>query len=124
MKFNVKLSPVARLTGAGTIEPLALEKAGSTIKINGTSFDLSVIPDGATLPDAAEATGCEYFVGGIDSVDGDYHMTILLPHSDRPTHEQAFPEPIVVDQDGPIALPTDAPGLDGKTAQEIYDEHN
>lgn len=106
MKFNIKLSPIARLTGAQTLEPLTLEKAGSIIKINGTSFDLSVIPDGATLPDADVATGCEYFSGSIERDDqGNFNLTLMLPHDDNAPEEARFPKPIIVTKDGVVELP-------------------
>lgn len=124
MNLKIELSPVACLTGARTLSPLRLEKTADGIVVNDETFDLSVIPDGATLPDAAKATGCKYFTGAIEHMDGELHLTLLLPHSDRPTQAQAFPEPLTVTQDGPIPLPTDEPDLDGKTAQEVYDAHH
>lgn len=84
----------------------SLEKQGSTLLINGTSYDFSVIPDGATLPDAKEATGCELIVGSIERVEGVLHITLLLPYSTMPQPQEVlFPEPIHASQDGAITLP-------------------
>ena len=74
--------------------------------INGDSFDLSVIPDGATLPNATEATGCEFIRDKIERIDGELHVCILLPHGPLPQPQEVlFPEPVSVTQDGPIAIP-------------------
>lgn len=64
MIFNIKLSPVANLPIDW--EPLSLKVDGTSLIINNETFDLSVIPNGATLPNAAEATGCKYFADDIE----------------------------------------------------------
>lgn len=84
----------------------SLERQGDTLIINGESYDLSVIPDGATLPDAGQATGCDLIVGSIERIDGVLHITLLLPYSTMPQPQSVlFPEPIHATQDGPITLP-------------------
>lgn len=107
MEMIIDLYPVARLENdPNLMEPLVLSKSGDTLTINKIAYDLSVIPAGATLPDAAEATGCEYFVGDIERDDeGILHMKLLLPHLDDAPESVRFPEPVHVTQDGPIAIP-------------------
>lgn len=105
----------------GSMQPLAVSKSGQELIVNGEAYDFSVIPDGSELPHADKATGCWHFHGPIRREDGDLHITLRMPISDRPTQSQAFPEPIHVTDDGPVHLPADDPDLDGKTAQEIYD---
>lgn len=104
MKFNIVLSPVANLSMGW--DPLSVSKYGNVLTINGETFDLSVIPLGSTLPNANGATGCEYFTGDIERDDnGDFHITLLLPHGDKAPEEARFPAPIVVDEDGTVSLP-------------------
>lgn len=87
-------------------DSLSLEVQADILTINGVAYDLSAIPDGSTLPNASEATGCEYIRGGIERIDGELHVTVLLPYDKMPqTQSVLFPEPIHVTQDGPITLP-------------------
>jgi|SRR5690625_531523 len=84
----------------------SLEKQGSALLINGVPYDFSVIPDGATLPNATEATGCELIRGKVERIDGVLHITLLLPYSTMPQPQSVlFPEPIHVTQDGEVQLP-------------------
>lgn len=79
--------------------------SNSTITINGAPYDLSQIPNGATLPNASEATGCEYILGSIENINGTLHLNILLPYfyDDQP-HSVLFPDSITV-TDGDVPLP-------------------
>ena len=88
-----------------TRAPLIVAKQGDTLNINGDDFDLSVIPDGATLPDAEQATGCWYFTDKIERIDGGLHLTLKFPVVDNAPYEQRFPEPIHVTDDGEVQLP-------------------
>lgn len=84
----------------------SLSKQGDTLIINGTPYDLSIIPDGATLPNATEATGCDFIRGKIERINGELHVTLLLPHGPLPQPQSVlFPEPAHVTQDGPIDMP-------------------
>lgn len=87
-------------------DTLVVTKTGDVLNINGLSYDLSVIPDGATLPNAAQATGCDLFAGGIKRVNGDLELTLILPFYNLPQSQAVlFPQPITVTADGPIQLP-------------------
>lgn len=95
--MNITFSPQRR------DETLAVSKQGDTITINGTPFDFSVIPDGATLP--ASAVDCEYITGNIERVNGVLHISLILPHGPNPSQEVAFPVPIINPADGALELP-------------------
>jgi hypothetical protein len=100
----IKFSPV-RMD-----ETITASKQGDVLTINGQAFDLSPLPDGATLP--VEAIGSDHFVGPVERTDGVLHLTIRLPHGPNPPPCVAFPEPITVTKDGPVKLPTDEVGND------------
>lgn len=96
--FKITLSP--QYSDAN----LTLSKQGDVFIINGDELDFSALPDGGELP--PEAIDNESVIGGVKRVDGEIHITILLPYS-NPNAPQSvtFPEPILVTEDGPIALP-------------------
>lgn len=97
--MQINLSPV-RMD-----ETLDVSKAGDKIVINGQLFDFTQLPEGATLP--AEAIDSEHFVGPVERINGELHLTLRLPHGPNPSQAVAFPEPIHVTEDGPIELPFD-----------------
>jgi len=101
----INFSPVGDFPTPEAPETLALSKHGDTLTINGVAFDLSVVPDGATLP--AGATGSKWFGGPIERIDGVLHVTLILPHGPNPSQAVAFPEPITVTTNGPITVPQD-----------------
>jgi hypothetical protein len=87
-------------------ETLSLARAGDALTLNGQTFDFSQLPEGATLP--ADAIDSEHFVGPVERINGELHLTLRLPHGPNPSQSVAFPEPIHVTEDGPVALPFDA----------------
>ena len=97
--MNITLSPV-RLN-----ETLTASRAGDVLTLNGDVLDFGPLPDGATLP--AEAIASEWVVGPVSRIDGELHLTLRLPHGPNPSQAVAFPEPIKVTGNGPIALPAD-----------------
>lgn len=82
---------------------LIVSKAGETLTINGTAFDFSVIPEGATLP--ASAVDCEYLKGNIERINGILHISLILPHGPNPSQAVAFPAPLINPLDGVLELP-------------------
>lgn len=98
--MKISFSP-QRMDGA-----LAVSRAGDMLSVNGDEIDLSVIPDGATLP--ADAVDSKWIVGPVERIDGVLHLTLLLPHGPNPSQAVAFPAPIVVTGDGPVAVPQEA----------------
>lgn len=97
--MHITLSPV-RMD-----ETLAASRAGDVLTLNGEAFDFAQLPEGGTLP--AEAIASDWIVGPVSRIDGDLHLTLRLPHGPNPSQAVAFPEPIHVTEDGPIALPFD-----------------
>ena len=94
--MRITLSPSRR------DDRLTISKSGDTLTINGEAFDLSAIPDGATLP--RDAVACEWLASDIERIGGVLHLTLILPHGANAPHETRFPDPIDA-ADGPIALP-------------------
>lgn len=86
-------------------DDLIVAKHGDTLTVNGDQIDLSVIPDGATLP--AAAIDCEWIAGPVERIDGVLHVTLILPHGPNPSQAVAFPAPITVTGDGPVDVPRD-----------------
>jgi hypothetical protein len=86
-------------------DTLTLEKTGDRLRINGALFNFSPLADGDTVP--AGEVPCEWIVGPIERVDGEIHLTLILPHGPIPSQAVAFPEPITITEDGPIAVPHD-----------------
>lgn len=87
-------------------DALTLEKShGDRLRINGELFNFNPLEDGGTIP--AGSIPCEWIVGPVERTDGEIHMTLILPHGSNPSQAVAFPEPITVTEDGPIAVPFD-----------------
>lgn len=86
-------------------DTLALSKSGDALTVNGDVFDLSPIPDDAILP--SDAIDSDWIVGDVERIGGVLHLTVRLPHGPNPSPSVAFPEPIIVAGDGPIAVPRD-----------------
>lgn len=84
---------------------LTVGKQGDALTINGTPFDFSVIPDGATLP--ASAVDCEFITGNIERINGVLHISLILPHGPNPSQAVAFPATIINPPDGVLELPHD-----------------
>ena len=99
--MRISFSPMRR------DDTLEVSKTADVLTINGETLDLSALPDGATLP--AGAVSCEWITGPIERIDGEIHLTLILPHGANPSPSVAFPEPITVTADGPITLPGDEP---------------
>jgi hypothetical protein len=84
-------------------DTLTVVKTGDTLTINGAEFDFSQLPEGAVLPQ--EAVACEWLASDVTRIDGELHLTLILPHGDEASREARFPEPIVNPADGVLELP-------------------
>lgn len=93
----IKLSPQRRE------DTLSVTRTGDVLNINGTDYDFSQLPEGATLP--SDAVDCEYIVGDIARTNGELELTLLLPIGPNAPYEARFPEPITVFEDWQISLP-------------------
>ena len=97
--MKITLSPIRRDS------QLTVSKQGETITINGSAYDFSVIPEGATLP--ASAVDCEFITGNIERINGVLHISLILPHGPNPSQAVAFPATIINPPDGVLELPHD-----------------
>ncbi|KAB2687512.1 hypothetical protein [Brucella tritici] len=96
--FKIKLSPQF------SDDEMILSKIGDVLTINGDAFDFSDLPDGGEYP--AEALENEFIIGDVQRIDGVIHITVRMPYTNpEPPQSVAFPVPMIVSQDGPIALP-------------------
>lgn len=90
-------------------DTLTASLSNTTLTVNGIDYDLSLLEDGATAQ--------HLVLGTVTRNGNDYELTLTLPHPPvqwtqlnettlvRSTHEQRFPEPIIVTNDGEIAFP-------------------
>lgn len=87
-------------------DALTLEKSsGDRLRINGELFNFGPVPDGGAIP--AGATPCEWITGQVERINGEIHLTLILPHGPNPSQAVAFPEPISVMEDGPVTVRRD-----------------
>lgn len=82
---------------------LKLERLGDTLILNGEAFDFSPVGEGDILP--AEAINSDLLTFDITRENGALLIGISLPHGPSPADDVAFPEPITVTDNGPIAVP-------------------
>jgi len=82
---------------------LTISKSGDALTVNGTVYDFTPLPDGATLP--REAIDCEWICGNVERVNGELEIPILLPHGPDASEAARFPEPLTVTSDGQVVLP-------------------
>lgn len=84
-------------------DELALSKQGDVLTVNGTEYDMSAIPDGATLP----ATAIENTLmngGPIERIDGEINLTLFVPCCD-PDAFMKPPVTVTISKDGAIEVP-------------------
>lgn len=99
---------------------LVVVKAGDVLVINHTSFDLSAVGEGGTLP--REATDSIWIAGDVHRVNGELQVTLLFPNPINYSQEQAFPVPLEDVPDGLVVFPE--PNMpDGETyIPPVFDE--
>lgn len=85
-------------------DTLSLEMtSGDRLRINGELLNFNTLNDGDVIPDGA--IPCEWIVGPVEKVGDEVRLTVVLPHGPNPPSFVAFPDPIAVTADGPIAIP-------------------
>ncbi|ASD02239.1 hypothetical protein [Pseudomonas aeruginosa] len=97
----IKLSPYAPLPGSD--ERLVLARVGDVLTVNGQPFDFTPLPDAGELP--AEAVGSEWFVGFVVRRAGRVELSLRFPLTDDASAAARFPEPLLIEADGPVELP-------------------
>lgn len=87
-------------------DALVIEKTiGDRLRINGELYNFNSLEEGDEVPAGAIPT--EWIIGPVRRGNGEIDLTILLPHGPNPPQHVAFPEPIIVTENGLIALPTE-----------------
>lgn len=107
MNFNITLSPQVPV---GAVQEVSLERLGTILKINEEELDLSFMSPGDVLPAGAidhpllkQAT----ITRQADHIEIDQ---LLFPiAADQTDPAACFPEPVAVDEDGPVVLPAQFP---------------
>jgi hypothetical protein len=108
--MRIKLSPQRR------DDTLEVVRSGSTLFVNGESFDFSRMSDGDTLP--LSAIKSDWFASDVDKADGVLTVTLFLPNPWNFSPEQAFPVPLENVPDGPVVFPGPLPEPAIDTAME------
>jgi hypothetical protein len=83
--------------------PLSVSRDGDVLTIGAEAFDFGPLPDGATLP--REAVNCPWLASDVQRIDGELHLTLILPHGPNAPEAARFPASIVDPPDGPVFLP-------------------
>lgn len=87
-------------------DTLTLERTTpERLRINGELFNFGPLAEGDAIP--AGEIPCDWIFGPVERIDGEIHLTIILPHGPSPSDAVAFPDPIFVEEDGPISIPHD-----------------
>ncbi|ORL61366.1 hypothetical protein B7H20_02925 [Pseudomonas aeruginosa] len=97
----IKLSPFAPLPRRD--ERLSLSRAGDVLTVNGQAFDFTPLPEGGELP--AEAIGSEWFAGPVLRRAGRLELILRFPLAADASAAARFPEPLMIEADGPVELP-------------------
>ncbi|EGH99585.1 hypothetical protein [Pseudomonas syringae] len=88
-------------------DTLEAYKYGSTVIVNGESFDFSAMLEGSTLPRSAISS--IWLEGDVELNDGELEITLLIPLPQNYSQEQAFPVPLLNVPNGLIQLPQPLP---------------
>lgn len=84
-------------------KPLALERDGDTLIVNGERFDFTELPKEAVLPPSAISS--PFFTGPVRRDRDHLYINMLLPLSEASAESSRYPRCIHADVDGPVTLP-------------------
>ena len=90
--LTINLSPV-RVDRS----PLDVSWAAPVLRVDGVDYDLSLIPDCATVDHP--------IIRNCTRNGNDYELTLSLPHGQDAPQATRFPQPVTVSADGPVNLP-------------------
>lgn len=76
---------------------------GDALVIDGEIYDFEAIPEGATLP--RTAVNSPWIVSDVMRLNGELHLTLLLPHGPTAPVETLFPVDLNSVADGTVPLP-------------------
>lgn len=71
------------------------------LTVNGEDYDLSLVPDGATVEHPVLQT--------VEREGDDYTVQLSMPHVHDAPHARRFPDPIVMLTDGVVPFPDNTP---------------
>jgi hypothetical protein len=83
--------------------PLTLSVIGDVLTVDGEDFDFSALAEGVELP--ATAVASDHFCGPVTRLNGELHLSLILPNGANPPQEAMFPVALNIASDGPVALP-------------------
>lgn len=112
--FKINLSPQVRE------DSISVSVSGSSITINGQTFDLSPLPDGARLPREAFAT--DFIVSDVVRNGDTIELALLFPIPHDATEEQRFPQPIYVNESGQVITLEELGAEDQAIEPEVVEE--
>lgn len=81
--MKLKFSPVRK------DEELRAFVRGDVLTLNDVELDFSQLPDGGILP--STAINSEWIASDVTRVNGEVHLTIIIPHGEKAPHETLFP---------------------------------
>lgn len=91
-------------------ETLTIEKTnGNRLRINGELFNFNTLGDGDIIP--LGEIPCKWIASPVEHKDAVINLTIVLPYSVSRLGVEP-PEPIIVEDDGLIVLPSVDPDFD------------
>jgi hypothetical protein len=87
--MQITLSPIRAAA------PIAVERRGATLVIDGTAHDLARYAKG----------DCPWILGQPRREGGVWQVTLMLPHGGSAPPHTLFPKPLSLSGDGPVPLP-------------------
>lgn len=85
-------------------DKLTLElTAPDRLRVNGELFNFGPIPEGGSV--SSFDIPSDWFSGPVTRVDGEIHLQLFWPVGPITTGEVSFPDPMRVDDVGPVSLP-------------------
>lgn len=104
--FELKIRPCAALPQDGTFQP-SVSVSGYVLTVDGVDLDFGPLADGDELP--ADAVDCPWVVKNlgqeITRENGRVVLNLRCPIGLNAPEASRFPDPIIVDTDGPVTLP-------------------
>ncbi|SPJ31350.1 hypothetical protein [Falsiruegeria mediterranea] len=81
---------------------LKMSCVGDVLTLNGDILDFSSLPDGAILPRSAISN--DWIAGDVERLQGQLHLSVMLPHGAKAPAETLFPIPVET-TDGEVPVP-------------------
>jgi hypothetical protein len=103
--MKILFSPQSRF------DALTLSREGDTLRVNDVTLDFSTLTEGDVLPVLDPDTGETLHGTGSDWVldvrrhEGRIEIKVLLPVGAEAPEAVRFPQPLVMDGDGPVPMP-------------------